>query len=299
MNLKVGVFYGGVSAEREVSIKTGKAVIKAVQELGFQCVPVDVDHKFLRNLAIPDIDVAFIALHGRFGEDGTIQALFELKGIPYTGSGVLASGLALNKKFTKLVFRELDIPTADYQILRYPENEIKLDLPVVVKPINEGSSIGMSIIREEIEIAEAVKRAYEFDTELLVEKFIEGREFTVAVLNNQPLPVIEILPKNEFYDYEAKYTYGLTDFVVPAQIDAELTRELQEIAIRAFRALGCEDFGRVDIIEKDGEFFVLEINTIPGMTETSLLPKAAAAANISFEQMIKEIVLNALETAKE
>jgi len=287
---KVGVLYGGVSAEREVSLHTGAAVIKAVRKLGYECIAIDVNESFLHNLDIPEMDVAFIALHGRMGEDGTIQSVLQLKGIPFCGSGVPASAIAINKKFSKYVFAATNTPTADYEILNSPASLKRLTFPVIIKPINEGSSIGMAIVRDSASFEEAVREALKYDAEVLVEKFIDGREFTVAMLNGEPLPVIEILPKREFYDYTAKYTKGLTDFEVPAKIDSALSARLKEVAVKTFNALGCADFGRVDIIVRDGELFVLEINTIPGMTETSLLPKAAAAAGISFEEMIDRIV---------
>lgn len=298
MNKKVGVFFGGISAEREVSIKSGKAVIAAAEKLGFDCYPVDVTREFLSKLDIPSIDVAFIAMHGRYGEDGKIQSLFELKSIPYTGSDVISSAISLNKKYTKIIFKQADVPSAGYEILRYPNVTPVLGLPFIVKPVNEGSSIGMSIIRDRNHIKTGLEQAYTYDKELLVEKYISGREFTISFLNNEPLPVIEILPKKEFYDYAAKYTAGLTDFIVPARINNELRDKLQKTAIKAFHSLDCNDFGRVDIMERQGKLFVLEVNTIPGLTEFSLLPKAAKAAGFSFEKMIEAIILNAYKKEK-
>jgi D-alanine-D-alanine ligase len=297
---KIGVMMGGLSREREISLKTGKAILKALTEKGYHAFPVDVGKDIAETLIKEKIEVAFIALHGRFGEDGTIQGMLELMGIPYTGSGVLASALALHKIMAKKFFFCEHIPTPTYEVFYRDEIEkdspkaISLPLPVVVKPAREGSTIGTSIVKKEEELIPALKEAGQYDPEILVEEFMKGSEITVGILEDIPLPVIEIVPKSGFYDYHSKYTKGETEYIIPARIPREKYLYAQEISLRAFRALGCSGCTRVDLMtDEEGNPFVIDVNTMPGMTETSLVPKAAHYAGISFEDLAERILLGA------
>jgi len=297
---KVGVLMGGFSREREISLKTGKAISKALMEKGYKVCPIDVDERIAERLIEEKIEVAFIALHGRYGEDGTIQGLLELMKIPYTGSGVLASALALNKIMAKKIFIFEKIPTPPFEIFKRGEIEkgaeqrLSLPLPVIVKPAREGSTIGVSVVREEKDIKPALIEAGKYDEEILVEKFLKGKEITVGIVEDLPLPIIEIVPKSGFYDFKSKYTKGETQYIIPARIPREKYLYAQEISLKAFQSLGCSGCARVDLItDEDGNPFVIDLNTMPGMTETSLLPKAAEFAGIPFEDLVERILLNA------
>lgn len=291
---------GGLSREREISLKSGKAILRALTEKGYNASPLDVGPGIAETLIKEKIEIAFIALHGRFGEDGTIQGMLELMRIPYTGSGVLASALALHKIMAKKFFLCENIPTPTYEVFlreeieKNPPQNISLPLPFVVKPAREGSTIGVSIVREENEWIPALKEAGKYDDEILVEEFMGGREITVGILEGIPLPIIEIIPKSGFYDYHSKYTKGETEYIIPARIPREKYLYAQEISLKAFQVLGCAGFARVDLMtDKDGNPFVIDVNTMPGMTETSLLPKAASYAGISFEELVERILLGA------
>ncbi len=291
---------GGVSREREISLKTGKAILKALTEKGYFVAAIDVGDDIVEKLAKEKIECAFLALHGRFGEDGTIQGMLELMRIPYTGSGVLASALAMNKIMCKKFFLCEGIPTPRFEVIRRdevkrePAKGTSLPLPVVVKPAGEGSTIGISIVRSEEELGPALNRAGEYDGEILVEEFIKGKEITVGILENIPLPIIEIVPKSGFYDYHAKYTKGETQYILPARISREKYLLAQEISLKAFQQLGCSGLARVDLMADENENpFVIDVNTMPGMTETSLLPKAAQYAGIPFEDLVERILLGA------
>lgn len=297
----MAVLLGGRSAEREVSLKTGEAVCNVLVKLGYDAHKVDVGSDVCTLLEKARPDAAFIALHGRHGEDGTIQGLLELMEIPYTGSGMLASSLAINKIMSKKIFREAGIPVAPDLVVSRADlfGDVKdrilsqLGLPVIVKPSQEGSTIGVTIVDGDEILEAALETAFGYDDNVLIEKFIPGKLLTVSLLGKtpDPLPVIEISAKKGFYDYEAKYTPGMTDYIVPAELPARLTGNVQEMAVRAHQALGCEDISRVDLIlGDDGGIYVLEVNTIPGMTETSLVPQAAAARGISFEQLVETIL---------
>jgi D-alanine-D-alanine ligase len=254
-------------------------------------------------------DVVFLALHGRYGEDGTIQGMLELLGIPYTGSGVLASALAMSKVMSKKLFRLEGIPTPDSWVLsdageaedllsRHAAGRERLPLPLVVKPNEQGSTIGITVVRDDIELAPAIRTAFHYDSCVLLERFVAGTEITAAVLGNRELevlPLVEIVPEGGFYDYERKYTAGATDEIVPARIRPEETERARELAIRAHRALGCRGMSRVDMIVAEDGIWVLEVNTIPGMTPTSLLPRAAAAAGLTFTQLLDRLIALALE----
>jgi D-alanine-D-alanine ligase len=294
------VMMGGLSREREISLRTGKAILKALIEKGYNASAIDVGQDIAETLVKEKIEIAFIALHGRFGEDGTIQGMLELTRIPYTGSGVLASALALHKIMAKKFFLCENIPTPTYEVFLREEIEknsprtTSLPLPVVVKPAREGSTIGVSIVRSEEELVPALKGAGRYDEEILVEEFMKGKEITVGILEDIPLPVIEIVPKSGFYDYHAKYTKGETQYIIPARIRREKYLYAQEISLKAFQVLGCSGCARVDLMtDEDENPFVIDVNTMPGMTETSLLPKAAGYAGISFEELVERILLGA------
>jgi D-alanine-D-alanine ligase len=305
---KIGVMMGGLSREREISLRTGKAILRALTEKGYQASPIDVGQDIAETLIKEKIDVAFIALHGRFGEDGTIQGMLELMRIPYTGSGVLASALALHKIMAKKFFLCENIPTPTYEVFqreeieRNPPRTISLPLPLVVKPAREGSTIGVSIVRKEEELVPALREAGKYDEEILVEEFMKGKEITVGILEDIPLPIIEIAPKSGFYDYHSKYTKGETEYIIPARIPREKYLYAQEVSLKAFQVLDCSGCARVDLMtDEDGNPFVIDVNTMPGMTETSLLPKAAGYAGISFEDLVERILLGAslkLESGK-
>jgi D-alanine-D-alanine ligase len=290
---RIGVLMGGISREREISLKTGAAILKALQEGGYHdAVGIEVSADIVRRLVEEPIDAAFIALHGRWGEDGTVQGLLELLRIPYTGSGVLASALAMNKIKAKEIFRFHHIPTPEFITPQEGEfQEPPFPPPWVVKPASEGSTIGVGIAMERTGLAEAIRTAQGYDQEVLVERFIDGKELTVGVLNGEPLPVIEIAPKEGLYDYEAKYTPGKTEYRCPAPISEKKQREVQELSLEAYRVLGCTGCARVDLrLSEHEEVFIIEVNTVPGMTETSLVPKAAAQKGISFPLLV-EIIL--------
>jgi D-alanine-D-alanine ligase len=297
---KIGVMMGGLSREREISLKTGKAILKALTEKGYTACPIDVDQDVAETLIKKKIECVFIALHGRFGEDGTIQGMLELMRIPYTGSGVLASALALHKIMAKKIFLCEKIPTPPFEVVQRQEigkdplRNISLSLPLVVKPAREGSTIGISIVRTKEELVPALKEAGKYDEEILVEKFMKGKEITVGILEDIPLPVIEIVPKSGFYDYHSKYTKGETQYIIPARIPREKYLYAQEISLKAFQTLGCSGCARVDLMtDENDDSFVIDVNTMPGMTETSLLPKAANYVGIAFEDLVERILLGA------
>jgi D-alanine-D-alanine ligase len=297
---KIGVMMGGLSREREVSLRTGKAILKALTEKGYPALAIDVGLDIAEVLIREKVEVAFMALHGRFGEDGTIQGMLELMKIPYTGSGVLASALALHKIMAKKFFFCEHIPTPTYEVFRREEIEknsprtSSLPLPVVVKPAREGSTIGVSIVKKEEELLPALQEAGRYDEEILVEEFMKGKEITVGILEDIPLPIIEIVPRSGFYDYQSKYTKGETEYIIPARIPREKYLYAQEISLKAFQVLGCSGCARVDLMtDEEGNPFVIDVNTMPGMTETSLLPKAALYAGISFEDLVERILLRA------
>ncbi|MCS6771522.1 MAG: D-alanine--D-alanine ligase [Kiritimatiellae bacterium] len=285
---RVAVLMGGPSSEREVSLASGRAVSAALRSLGYEVADVDVRD---RTLELPEgIDAVFIALHGEFGEDGGVQSILEARGIPYTGSGSEASRLAFDKILSKRLFERHAISTARYEVLRRGGRRT-LKLPVVVKPPRQGSSIGLSRVMQESDWESAMETALAHDTEVLVEAFIPGRELTVGIVDDQVLPVVEIRAPDGCYDYRAKYTKGLTEYLVPAPISPAETRRCQELAWRTFTAMGCRGMGRVDIrLTPEGEPYVLEMNTIPGFTETSLLPKAARAAGLEFAALCDKIL---------
>jgi len=298
---KVAVMFGGTSAEREVSLKSGAAVLKALQAQGIDAHAFDPKDQPLSALEAQAFDRVFIVLHGRGGEDGTMQGALQLHDMPYTGSGVLGSALAMDKIRCKFLFSAHGLPTAPFRVAQkgdeidYAVMLAQLNGKVMVKPANEGSSIGMSAATTAAELEQALALAFEYDDAVLVEQWINGREFTVSMLDGQALPVIEMRTPRAFYDYEAKYQSNSTEYLCPAPISAEQTASLQQSAMAAFKAVGASGWGRVDaMLDSDGQFRLLEVNTVPGMTEKSLVPMAARAAGYSFEQLVAKILEQAL-----
>ena len=297
---RVGVLMGGTSAEREVSLTTGKAILGALLEKGVDAVGIDTQGAWREEMAREKVATAFIALHGRGGEDGTIQGALELMGIPYTGPGVMASALAMDKIMTKRVLGAMGIPTPEYTELG-PGNydaPLAMGLPVVVKPNREGSTIGISVVREEGELEDAIKVAASHDPDVLVEEFVEGEDLTVGVLNDRPMAIVQIVTESGFYDYETKYITGAQEYRVPASIGEDATRTVQEAAQAAARALRCCGAVRVDFRGAGNRFQVIEVNTIPGMTPNSLLPKSAAGVGIGFAQLVMEMLQAAGEGSR-
>jgi D-alanine-D-alanine ligase len=342
--IKIAVLMGGHSAERDVSLATGAGVIKGLSDAGFNAIGIDTalganqlsENKIkelarieenppsttdlseldvsatIQTVSSPDlknVDMVFIALHGGIGENGTIQALLDMVGIPYTGSGVLASAAAMDKVTAKRIVAAAGIPTPDYFIKRSGDiadiqdltNTINdtIGFPVVIKPNDQGSSVGLNIAQSAGELSEFVDIARGYSDIILFEKFIEGRELTVSVLGDEALPVAEVVPKDGFYDYYHKYTPGMADKIVPAPLSDEESKELQKLGLAAFEALSCRGYARIDFrYSSDKKWYFLEANTLPGMTATSLVPKAAKAAGIDFSELLERIVQIALEDFK-
>jgi D-alanine-D-alanine ligase len=302
--MRVAVLMGGMSAEREVSLDTGRAIASALRELGHEALEVDVDRQVAVTLAGLAPDAAFMALHGRGGEDGTVQGLLEIMRIPYTGCGVLASALTMDKVMTKEVLASNGLPVAEEVVLQRGWSQSDIDdaasaiaFPMMVKPACEGSSIGVVCAEDEDGLKQSLQDAFARDDRVMLERFIEGRQFTVGVIGEEPqvLPVLEIITREGFYDFKAKYQPGFSEYEVPAKLDEETTAEAQRIALESFRVTLCEGVARIDLMLEDrtGELYVLEINTIPGMTPTSLLPKGAAAAGLGFGQLVEKMLAGA------
>jgi D-alanine-D-alanine ligase len=291
---KIAVLMGGPGSERDVSLATGRGVSKALRSLDVEVVDVDVRDE---NFPLPkEVDLAFITIHGTFGEDGQLQRILEGRGIAYTGDGIEESRIAFDKILTKEKFREHNVVTPEWEVVDAGRRP-KIPVPLVVKPARQGSTVGVVIVKNESEVESAMKEAGKYDRKLLVEKFVSGRELTIGILGDQALPILEIIPKGGFYDFNTKYPFlnpqagASAEHVCPARIDAGKTKRIHELALQAFRALGLVVYGRVDVLLSDaGEPFVLEVNTIPGMTEASLLPEAAAAAGISYVDLCLRII---------
>ena len=285
---------GGPGSERDVSLATGHGVSKALRSLGADVVEVDVHDE---NFALPkDVDLAFITIHGTFGEDGQLQEILEERGVPYTGDGVEASRAAFDKILSKEKFREYDVVTPDWEVIEAGQRPT-ISVPLVVKPARQGSTVGVVIVKDASELDSAMAEAAKYDRKLLIEKFVSGRELTIGILGDLALPILEIIPKGGFYDFNNKYPFlnpqagGGAEHVCPAKIDPNKTKQIQKQALHAFRALGLVVYGRVDVLLPDsGNPFVLEVNTIPGMTEASLLPEAAAAAGINYVDLCARII---------
>jgi D-alanine-D-alanine ligase len=343
--MKVAVLMGGTSPERDVSLVSGSAVAEGLKSAGHTVIPIDTargyralrgdDVKHLEGIKtrppsidelqkyaaelsleavkssdLKNVDVVFIILHGGSGENGTIQALLDLVGIPYTGSGVLASALAMNKYMAKMMFIANNIPTPDFFILN-DKQDITLDAidvkirsemsyPAIIKPVNQGSSVGLSLIKSRNDLERAIKIGFQYDSQLLIEKYIPGREITVAILGDQALPLAECIPKSGLFDYEHKYTDGKTEYKCPVDLPTDVENLLRSLGLRAFKALNCAGFARIDFrLAEDNQIYCLEVNTLPGMTTHSLVPKAAKAAGIDFPQLLEKICEIAVEDFKE
>lgn len=303
---KVALLYGGNSEEREVSIESAKAVHKVLTTLNYPVEKISVGKDLVNKLKSARPDIAFIAMHGSSGEDGTIQALLDALKIPYTGSGVLASALAMNKTMSKRLFIENGIQTPIFVSARKEsQNDIAEDIrssfgyPAVVKPASQGSTIGLSIVKSAKELSKALKLAFVYDNEILIEQQVKGAEVTVGVLGNSnlvALPTLEIATKTKFYDYKTKYTAGLSNHIIPARIGKKQRETVKKMAVAAHKALGCRGFSRADFIcPKGKDPFILEVNTVPGLTNLSLLPDAAKAKGISFKELISKLINLALE----
>ena len=330
--IKIALILGGTSPERKVSKSTALSIYKALKTLGYETVLVDPAYgenqpedinaffdekdfteisnenyvKALNMKLFDSVDLAFLALHGKWGEDGTLQSLLELKGIKYTGSKVLSSAITMDKTMSKILFQHYGIRTPKWVTVNCKNYklsplvfEIKTEIkfPCVIKPNDQGSTVGLTICENESSVDEAVKLALQFSDKALIEEFIKGRELTVGIVGDQVFPVLEIKPKHDIYDYECKYTPGMSEYEVPAKISDELSDKLKKTSLDAFKALSCEGYARVDfILDENSVDYCLEVNTLPGMTSTSLVPKVAKAAGISFEELIDRIIKTSLPT---
>ena len=327
---KIALFVGGTSPERDVSKDTGRATYEALKFLKYPTVvidpglgtnqPADVEKIFDKDFSgvisnrncidavnsklLDDVDLVFLALHGKFAEDGTMQALLELRDKKYTGSGVLASSMGMDKNISKILFENAGVHTAKWFVVdgnRINTNEInnriknEFGFPCIIKPNDQGSTVGLTLLKNLDETEKAIKLALQFSSKALIEQYIAGRELTVAILDSEPLPVLEIVPKGGLYDYQAKYTKGMSEYLVPADIPEKIFKETQLQAKKAYDVLCCKDYARVDFrLSEKNEIYCLEVNTLPGMTATSLVPKMAKAVGISFEQLIEKIIQLAL-----
>ncbi len=307
---KIAVLMGGRSLEREVSLKSGHRVCEALKAKGYDFQTFDIDEGMVDNLIASKPDVAYIALHGKYGEDGTVQGLLELLEIPYTGPGVYANIVSFDKVLAKEIFLRHDIPTPRWLTLSAASfkemgaaGALKkaidlLGLPLVIKPAGQGSALGIKIVHEAADLPKALIGALSYDDKVLLEQYIDGTELTVSILGNDPavaLPIVEIVTKKEFFDFESMYRMGATDYFVPARLDESTAGEVKEMSLRVHEALGCRDVSRVDLILSAGTPHILELNTSPGMTETSLLPMAADAAGIAFTDLVDQLVHMALD----
>ena len=307
---KIGVLMGGQSAEREVSLRSGNAIYNALKGLGYHTVAIDAGPDLCSVLISNKIEIAFLALHGGYGENGSVQGMLEVLRIPYTGSKVLASALAMDKDASKKIFLYHDIPVPPFIVVRRSESGVRsqesevlsfklrtdFDMPWVVKPATEGSSVGVSIVRDEVNLREAVEKAGSLSEKVMIEKYIDGKEVHIGILDEKVLGGVEVRPSLEFYSYEAKYTAGLTEYILPPEIDSKAYEKAKDAALSAHSALGCKGATRVDLrVDGEGNPYVLEVNTIPGMTETSLLPKIARHAGLDFPALIEEILRGAID----
>lgn len=296
---KVAVLMGGQSAEREVSLKSGQAVLEALRRRDVDARALDVGPDPLRQLAAVDYDRAFVILHGRGGEDGVVQGALETLGLPYTGSGVLGSALGMDKYRCKLVWRGLGLPTPEFALIESEADLAEtsaLAFPLMVKPVHEGSSIGMLRVESPHGLRDAWKSARGFDSQVLAERWVLGAEYTVAILDREPLPLIRLETPNPFYDYQAKYEAQTTRYLCPCGLDRDEEQRLQELALQAFDAVSASGWGRVDLlVDEAGSPWLIEVNTVPGMTDHSLVPMAAKAAGISFDELVWRILLTSVE----
>jgi D-alanine-D-alanine ligase len=308
---RVVVLKGGRSLERSVSLRSGARVEDALARLGHEVAAIDVSTDLMPRLREVAPDVAFVAMHGRDGEDGTVQELLEIAGVPYTGSGPAACARATDKVLAKHLMIEAGIPTPPFFAFNetafrelgaaeaLPAIEERLEFPIVVKPSSQGSALGIKFARSADDVPAALVAAFSYDSKVLLERYVEGRDLAVSILDDEPLPIVEAVPRDEaFYDFEARYEIGRTDFVCPAQLGDDVAARCHELALATYRLLGCRGFARVDLmLGADGEPTVLEANAIPGLTDTSLLPQAAEAAGIGFDALVGRILDLALEPA--
>jgi len=298
---KIGVLMGGITKERDISLRTGTAISSSLKRRGYNVEDIDVGLDVIDKLKTEKIDVAFIALHGKFGEDGCIQGLLEIMRIPYTGSGVVGSSVGMDKIIADTVAKQIGIKLPEERFFDMnkgiPEHfvkELDISYPVVVKPSREGSTINISIVDDATKLLDAIRLASKSDNKIIVQQYIKGKELTVGLINGRALPVLEIVPKSGFYDYNSKYTKGMTEYIVPARISEKCAEKLQQNSAKMFTALDCSGAARCDFILKDDDdAYFLEINTIPGMTELSLVPKAAAHIGISFDDLVEDILSTA------
>ncbi len=301
---KIGVLMGGWSSEREISLLSGQRVLNSLKGQGFQAVGIDISRNFTDQIKRAKIDLAFVILHGRPGEDGTIQGYLDLLGVPYTGSGVTASAICIDKVISKMLFERVGIPTPPYFVIEsgadvaaiVAEAEKHFGYPMIAKPRGEGSSVGIELLegrRGAVERCERVRRGF---GDILLEQFVPGMIATVGILVEEPLPILELVPRQQaFYDYEAKYTRGETEFVLPARLDTKVADRIKELALKAHKLMGCSGFSRVDLVVKQGKLpYFLEINTLPGLTDISDFPAEAEHAGISYDEMIFRILADAL-----
>jgi D-alanine-D-alanine ligase len=342
--MKIAVFMGGTSAERDVSLVSGLAVVENLKAGGHEVIPIDpargfipladnelkaieeieenppkndellyyTNEKIVETVMSPElkqVDVVFLILHGGVGEDGTIQAMLDLANVPYTGSGVMGSAIAMNKLISKKLFTADNIPTPEYLILENNRNielnsidvkiKSRMNYPVIIKPVSQGSSVGLTLADNRKDLQKALDLGFQYDNRLLCEKYIAGRELTVSILGNEALPTAECVPEGGLYDYEHKYTDGRTEYICPAKLKDEISHQVSDLGVKAFKALGCSGFGRIDFrLSDDDQLYCLEVNTLPGMTSHSLVPKAAKARGIAFPQLVEKICLIAIEDFK-
>ena len=297
---RVAVVMGGKSAEREISLKSGEAVLAALLAEGIDAIAIDPTEELIAELVSEKIDRVFIALHGPGGEDGVIQGALEVAGIPYTGSSVMASAIGMDKAKTKLVWTALGIPTPGFRLLEDDEElsadwQLGFEFPIAVKPVSEGSSIGIHKIKDKAALPDGLASARKFGSAILLEQWIEGDDYTVAILNGKPLPAIRMNTHHEFFDFDAKYRDESTDYQCPCGLTLDEEAQLAELSLRAFNAVDCSGWGRVDFMrDAQGTFWVLEVNTVPGLTDHSLVPMAAAQAGLSYPELITEILATSL-----
>ncbi|MDW8001341.1 MAG: D-alanine--D-alanine ligase [Deltaproteobacteria bacterium] len=289
---KIGVLMGGRSSEREISLRSGKAIDSALKMKGYKSEPIDVDKSLPQKLLEKGIEVAYIALHGRWGEDGTVQGLLEIMGIPYTGSGVLGSSISMDKTIMKRLLEAIRVPTPAYKIVRMNE-ECEFFVPCVVKPANEGSTVGVSFVFDEKDLERAKKTAFMYDRKILIEEYVSGDEITIGIVNGKTLPSIRIKPKSGFYSYEAKYTPGMTEYIIPSGMPKDVEDKAYEYALKIYDIFELSGCVRIDMIVKGDTPYVIDVNTCPGMTETSLVPKAWRHLGGTFEDLVEEVLLAA------
>jgi D-alanine-D-alanine ligase len=297
INKKIGVLYGGLSSERKISIKSGESVLNTLKKLKLNVCGIDVDKNVIEKIKKEKIDIAYIALHGSIGEDGTIQGMLEMLGIPYTGCGVFASAVSMNKDISKKLFKYAGILTPKWRTFKKFETIPKIrKYPIIIKPIAQGSTIGITVVKTSSQFTNAVKEAFKYGKEIIIEQFIQGKEITVGILNGEVLPIIEIIPNGKFYDFKSKYQKKGSLHIIPAEINKEVYKVAQNYAKKVYKIFRCNAVCRVDmIVDKNNRVWVLENNTVPGMTKTSLLPDASRAIGYDFKMLVLKIIESALQ----